>query len=388
MYRPSDYSLISHGDMIADRVRMGAYEAALKNHIRPDSIVVDIGTGTGIMALLACRFGARKVYAIEPSNIIQIAREIADANGYSDRIVFLQDVSTRVEIAEAAHVIVSDIRGVLPLLQRNIPAIVDARKRFLRQDGVLLPQSDSIWVCPVESQEQYRHFSEPWDSVPNGFDMRPARETVTHSWKKTHFEKDAFVAEPKLWLTLDYATEERTQFASALSWTPVREGVIHGFAVWFDSVLSPGVSFTNAPGEPETIYGNAFFPLEKPVQVSNGDEIHLKLEASLVEEDYVWNWTTNILRGPVSIASVRQSTFFSAPISLQSLAVRRADYAPIAVEDVAVDRSILMLFDGQTTLGEIADIICRQFPERFTSAKDALNYVSRLSSNYFTGPDA
>ena len=90
--------------MIADHVRMAAYEQALRRTVRPDSVVVDIGTGTGIFSLLACQFGARKVYAIEPDSAIEVAREIAAANGYQDRITFIQDLSTAVTLPEGADV--------------------------------------------------------------------------------------------------------------------------------------------------------------------------------------------------------------------------------------------------------------------------------------------
>jgi len=61
--------------MITDKARMDGFEAALRQAVKPGSVVLDIGTGTGIFSLLACRFGARKVYAIEPDNAIQLARD-------------------------------------------------------------------------------------------------------------------------------------------------------------------------------------------------------------------------------------------------------------------------------------------------------------------------
>ena len=97
------YSLAGYGSMIADRVRMDVFARALHHAITPDSVVVDIGTGTGILALLACRFGARRVYAIEPDDAIQVAREIAAANGYADRIDFIQAVSTKVTFPGASE---------------------------------------------------------------------------------------------------------------------------------------------------------------------------------------------------------------------------------------------------------------------------------------------
>jgi len=66
------YSLADYGTMIADRKRLDEYAEALRRLVTPRSIVLDIGAGTGVMSLLACKLGARRVYAIEPSPVIQI----------------------------------------------------------------------------------------------------------------------------------------------------------------------------------------------------------------------------------------------------------------------------------------------------------------------------
>ena len=100
--------------MIADHLRMAAYADALRRSVTPESMVIDIGTGTGVMAILACQLGARRVCAIEPDDVIQLARKVAADNGFADRIEFIQALSTDVKLPELADVIVSDVRGVLP----------------------------------------------------------------------------------------------------------------------------------------------------------------------------------------------------------------------------------------------------------------------------------
>src|SRR5580765_20177 len=101
------YRVVDYGDMIADAVRMDAFVAALRGAVTPGCVVVDIGTGTGIFALLACSLGARRVYAIERNDTIEVARTIAAANGLSDRIEFRQALSTAVTLPEPADVIVA-----------------------------------------------------------------------------------------------------------------------------------------------------------------------------------------------------------------------------------------------------------------------------------------
>src|SRR5215213_7026843 len=124
------YSLHFYGQMLADAPRMDAYAAALRRVIRPDSVVLDLGCGPGVFALLACELGARRVYAVEPDNVIELAREAAKVNGFADRIEFFQQMSTAITLPEQADVIVSDLRGVLPWYRQHIPSIVDARTRL------------------------------------------------------------------------------------------------------------------------------------------------------------------------------------------------------------------------------------------------------------------
>ena len=73
-------SLWAHDVMLGDRVRVDAYEAALRTHLGPDDVVVDLGTGTGVLAMLAARH-ARRVYAIDHGPIIEAARAVARDNG-------------------------------------------------------------------------------------------------------------------------------------------------------------------------------------------------------------------------------------------------------------------------------------------------------------------
>src|SRR5690349_17927548 len=109
------YSVRGYGMMLEDTERTDSYARALGRTVLPGSTVLDIGTGTGIMALLACRYGARKVYAVEPDDIIILAREAAAAGGLADRIEFIQDRTTNIFLPERVDVIVSDVHGVLPL---------------------------------------------------------------------------------------------------------------------------------------------------------------------------------------------------------------------------------------------------------------------------------
>src|ERR1044072_5373644 len=149
------YSGADYGGLIAERVRVGAFVTALKRTVTPGSVVVDIGTGTGIFALIACALGARRVYAIEPNDASGVASELAGANGYAGRIEFHHAMSTEVTLPERADVIVADIGGMLPWIEGAIPSLVDARRRMLAPHGVLIPRRDAISAAVVEAEDLY-----------------------------------------------------------------------------------------------------------------------------------------------------------------------------------------------------------------------------------------
>jgi protein arginine N-methyltransferase 1 len=379
------YSIFAYCTMIADRVRMEAYTQALRQSITPDTVVLDIGTGTGIFALLACQFGARRVYAIEPDDAIQAGRDIARANGYADRIEFIQDVSTQVELPERAGVVISDMRGILPLLQQHIPSIVDARQRLLVPGGKLIAERDTCWAAVVEAPELYRRHTVPWDDNDYGLDMDAVRRILINTWRKGRVTPEQLLVEPQCWATLDYATVESPDLRGEATWTVTRAGTAHGLIVWFDSILAEGISMTNAPGAPELIYGSAFFPWTQPVALAVGDTVSVVLGADLIGEDYIWRWDTQVLdQGQTAHvkAGFNQTTFYGAPVALAQLHKRAASHVPSLSEDGQIDQLILALMERGTSLGETARQVLERFPRRFTTWEEALTRVGDLSEKY------
>src|SRR5512134_1995909 len=90
-----------HGFCLTDTgSRLDHYAAAIAARVRPGDTVVDLGAGTGILSFLACRAGARRVYAIEAGESLEFARLLAARNGCSDRIEFINKPSTHVVLPE------------------------------------------------------------------------------------------------------------------------------------------------------------------------------------------------------------------------------------------------------------------------------------------------
>src|SRR5215470_938921 len=249
------YSLGAYGTMIADRVRMEAYAEALRKTVHKGSVVAELGTGPGIFAVLACQLGASRVYAIEPAEIIQVAREVAAANGCADRIEFFEELSSRVTLPARADVMLSDLRGLLPLFQRHIPEIVDARRRFLAPGGIMIPRKDTVWAAVVEAPKPYAEIVDPWDKNAFSQDLAPVRRLGINDGQKVRISPDQLLTGNRLWVTLDYPTIENHDVRGDLEWAVERSGTGHGIVVWFDADLAEGIGFSNAPGMAETVYG-------------------------------------------------------------------------------------------------------------------------------------
>lgn len=390
MATSSGYSIADYGSMITDQIRMQAYYQAMQQSIKPGATVLDIGTGTGICSLLACQLGAERVYAIEPDGAIQVAQAIAVANGYGDRIEFLQALSTEVTLPGPVDVIVSDLRGTLPLYSHHIPTLIDARQRFLKPGGVLIPQQDRLWVTVVTAERIYRDFDIPWSDNPYGLNMEAGRSLVTNSWGNAReVTPEMFLVEPQVWATLDYLTITSPDVVSELQWSVARSGTAHGFCLWFEATPVTGIGYSTAPGQPNLVYGRAFMPLSHPVELEQGDSIILKLKADLVGSGYIWGWATKVFNRRSSEncsetikANFNQSTFFSTPLSPKQLRKLSDQFIPELNASAKVDRFVLSLMEQGLSLGTIAQQLTEKFNDRFPTWKSALTYVGELSQRY------
>jgi protein arginine N-methyltransferase 1 len=380
------YSVAAYGSMIADEARADAYARALRSVVRPGAVVLDIGTGAaGVFALLACRYGARKVYAIETDDGIDLAREMAKRNGFEDRIEFFQALSSHVALPERADVCVSDLRGVLPVFQGHLPSIIDARDRLLGPRGTLIPSEDRLWMAAAEAPELYDPYQTPWRSNAYGLDLTAGLSVVTNTWRKGRVTSDQLLNEPACWAVVDYTNLWSPNIHGHASLRVRRRGIVHGLSVWFDSTLAEGIGLSNAPAAVPLIYGQAFFPFSEPVGVASGDTVCSTISANLVGLDYVWRWDTTVLDGsrPDTIkATFRQSSFFGAALLRARLCKRAASHVPSLTANGEIQRYVLSMFGGQQSLERIAEETRAAFPDHFKEWRQAFDVVADLSEKY------
>jgi len=376
------YGIQNFGDMLTDATRMDAFERALRGAVTPGKVVLDIGTGTGIFALISARLGARRVFAIEPSDAIFTAREIAAANGLSDRIEFIQDLSTRVDLPERADVIVSDLHGVLPHFGRHIESIADARRRHLAPGGILVPRRDIVRATVVHAPEAFARITSPWSGNDLGFDMSAACRLAANTATRVRLDADRMLSSPQVFTTLDYAEVDAGDFRAERTFVVDRAAQAHGLCVWFDTELFDGVTLSNAPSN-ALIYGSLFLPWREAVALSQGDKVDALLRADFVGDDFVWSWTTRI--GPTTRSpghAFEQSELLGEMMSPHSLRRQAASHVPDVGEDGSIDAFALRLMVESHSLGDIARQVAERFPRRFADASQALTRVGELSRRY------
>jgi protein arginine N-methyltransferase 1 len=377
----AEYDLDVFGQLINDPVRMDAYDRALRETVKPGSVVLDIGTGTGILALLACRYGARRVHAVEVDPIIETARGIAAANGMQHRIEFHAVDSTQLELGERVDVVVSDIYGVLPLHRRRFPVLADARERLLKPGGAMIPLRERLWLALVSAPELHRVIMEPWVRNAYGLDMRAARDLAANQWRRVELDPAQLASEPLVVGAFDHASTISPHFTCALQVPVTRHAELHGIGMWFDNELASGVGFSNAPGNPRLIYGNAFFAWPEPVAAQEGDEVRLRVRATLSGEQYVWAWESAVLAGGDEArarASFRQATLLGMALAPENLRKVASEYAGGLNAEGETTRAVLEGLAGGVTLGAIAQSLRQAFPGRFADEAEALAQVTRI----------
>jgi len=307
------YDVFGHGRMLRDRIRGDAYARAIAATIQPNDVVIDLGCGAGVFSILAARAGARTVYAIEADDIIEVARELAAANGCGEVIKFLRASSRDVTLPERANVIVFDLHGVLPLFRTALADLIDVRERLLAPGGTLIPARDPLRAALVESSSTYANYE--WRDA-DGIDFTPLQRLATSEVRKAYIGASELLSPVVEAGEIDYRTIATPDFHASLQLEATRDGVAHGVALWFDCELTNDIGFTNAPGAPETLFGQSFLPFEAPVPIRAGETIVVELDAKLVnDDDYLWRWlTTLVSRDGERRELFRQSNFFGVPL--------------------------------------------------------------------------
>jgi hypothetical protein len=361
--------------MTLDSLRNQAYFEALKQVITPDSIVLDLGSGLGIHGLLAAQLGAKRVYLVEPEDIIVVAQDIVKANGYGDRISCLQGKIEEVNIPEPVDVIISVFTGNFLLEEDLLPSLFYARDKYLKSGGTLIPQAAVMEAVPVFAPELYQQEIACWSQPHLGINHSSARTYASQSvyYYKKDLSQAKYLAEPARLLAMDFYRSQSTDCQIVVQSKITDSGLCHGWAGWFTMQLGD-TWLSTAPHEPPLHWSAAFLPLDPPIEVKAGEEVTFKLQRPPFG-DWSWQFITNK-------DQQQHSTFFTVPMTLTKIKKTALTYQPQLNNQGKAALYVLSQCNGAVSVEQLSTQIMKDYPELFADAKKAFDFVKNLMYNF------
>jgi hypothetical protein len=292
-----------HRGLLLDEIRTNAYRDAIRRLVTPGSVVLDLGTGSGILSFFACEAGARRVFAVDATHSADLAAFLARQLGYSDRITVIHEHSTKIELPEPADVLVTETLGAFGLNEHILSSVIDARARLLRPGAAIIPRRIDLALVPVEAPEVFDRHVGFWRKEQFGFDFSPLAVFASNGMYVANVGTAAFLASPATVISADLATISSVDVSGSAPFTTSRAGLLCGFSGWFRATLAPGIELSNEL--PGTNWEHAFLPLELPMSVEQGTPIDIELETS---DGSSWRW-----KGRIGDTTFDQMTLFSSP---------------------------------------------------------------------------
>lgn len=314
------YTVEDYANMFAEPLRRAAFLDTMRSAISSETVVLDLGAGTGIASLLACKLGARHVYAIDPSPVIRLLPAAAGRNGWADKITVFCEDSRKVDLPERVDLIVADIRGRRPVCNGAKQIMSDACLRFLKPKGQVIPGRDRIYVAPVSEPDYDDTWTKLWVNHGLGIDLSSYGEFTRGKFAPLTFHQPIFLSPEQLWGSLTFVPKVELISSEELIFKVDKGGRLDGFAVWFDLDFLAGISLTNKPGEKQLPYGRGCFLLGRPVLVSPGYEIRLTLRVHFQGDKELFIWKGAVYdESQVEVAKFQESDLKQTAIQLESL---------------------------------------------------------------------
>lgn len=238
-----------HIFMLNDKERTESFIQAIKETVTEHDVVVDLGTGTGILAVAAARAGANHVYAIEAGEMADVAQAVFDANGVAEKITLIRGWSTQIELPEKADVIISEIIGNDPFGERVLQTIKDARHRLLKQDARFIPSKVISYGLPITipsgvtldramTKETFENWQDWYD-----IDFSPLSEMVNYSTEPLfHVTSQRaaeweILSEPIKLAEIDFQTFDETTIEQTITAKAKQDGFLNGLLIFFELEL-------------------------------------------------------------------------------------------------------------------------------------------------------
>jgi precorrin-6B methylase 2 len=279
---------VEHARMLHDERRTGDYIAALREAIRPEDIVLDIGTGSGVLAIAAARAGARQVYAVEASDIADVAERVFAANGMEDRVTLIRGWSRDIELPERADLLVAEVIGNEPFEEEILETTLDARRRLLKPGGRLIPHTLELVARPLHipdaearqraigrrAVKRWRHlygieFQPLLDAALPGPVNNPTEAEVLAGWPP--------VGPPVSLGTVELGRYDRPTVDASAELAVAPDVSVNAIAVTFRAHLHGSIVHTLDPWRwPSSSWATSVWVLPDAVGVGSGDRLRVR----------------------------------------------------------------------------------------------------------------
>lgn len=280
--------------MLKDTIRMDAYRNAMSSAIKPGDIVLDVGTGTGVLALMAISLGASKVYAIDKSDIIDYAIQVKNQNAPEADIEFIKADIFDVDLGEIkADIVICELFGNFGIDENVIDVLAHVRSSFLKPDGILIPESMSLVVAPVQCTDAFKDIAF-WQSSEFDYNFKPMQELAFNAVYQFLGEPVKLLSNPQTLQVIDFHTVKTNTDTHNAKMTVNRAGVIHGIAGWFKTSLYKNIEIDCSPIKEPTHWGQILFPIGNPKKVAPSTEVHFAFNEVADRRKSTWRWSGTI----------------------------------------------------------------------------------------------
>jgi protein arginine N-methyltransferase 1 len=364
--------LDEHLGYVADRIRREQFQAAIAKTLKAGDRVADLGCGSGILGLLCLRAGAGRVYGIDSTAMLEVARETFSRAGWAERATFIRGYSHRIVLPEPVDVVICDHVGYFGFDYGIVHTLQDARRRFLKPGGSLIPARLRLQLAAVES-ESCRDKAEGWRAANVPEEFHWLRQHTVNAKHAVELAGEALLGAPAALGDIDLRADHPDFFSWAVELPIERDGVMHGLAGWFECELAEGVWMTNSPlAERRINRPQAFLPIAEPVPVRAGDSVKVRVMARPADHLIAW-----VVDFPAPGRRFSHSTWQGLLLAPEDLMRSRPDRAPKLSREGQARITVLGYCDGRRTAREIEQAVLRDHPELFPSPEEISRFVAQ-----------
>lgn len=365
--------LKEHLGYVADAVRLERYESAIRKSMVANDSVADLGCGSGVLGLLCLEAGAGHVFAVDDSEMIDVARDSMLRAGDGGSATFIRGKSRQIELPEMVDVVICDHVGYFGFDYGIVGFLEDARKRFLKPGGRLIPSRIRLNVAAVGSQ-RCEELANAWqaENIPRAFHW--LRNHAVNTKHRVSLERADVFCAPAVLGEIDLYAEHPDFFSWSAELHIERDGLMHGLGGWFECELAEGVWMTNSPLAEQPIQRNqVFLPIDEAVAVKAGERVKATIMARPNDNLIAW-----VVEFPATGQRFVHSTWQGQLLTPEQLLQANPERVPRLGRTGMATATVLAYCDGQRTVAQIEAAVLRDHPDLFPSPEEISRFVAKV----------